>query len=149
MAHQTSVPPMCLHDPDSGESILLAPSEESALAEARRCAPLDPIERVDPEGWMADVGWDRDTYERKRDFEDATGLTSWWMDCLPPGDGVATKKRMPAWSVVYAEEHRDGCCDGCGDLDPAHPRNGGWYCEGCASCAVCQSPYCENEDHDV
>ncbi len=39
------------------------------------------------------------------------------------------------------------CCAGCGDADPAHWREDGWYCEGCASCEVCQSPYCENPEH--
>lgn len=39
------------------------------------------------------------------------------------------------------------CCDGCGDVDPRHWREGGWYCEGCASCEVCESPYCDNREH--
>jgi len=38
-------------------------------------------------------------------------------------------------------------CDGCGDADPAHWREGGWYCEGCAACEVCQSPYCDIPEH--
>lgn len=40
-------------------------------------------------------------------------------------------------------------CAGCGDTDPAHWREGGWYCESCASCEVCASPYCDNPDHDL
>jgi len=29
-----------------------------------------------------------------------------------------------------------------GDIDPRHWREGGWYCDGCAACEVCQSPRC-------
>lgn len=41
------------------------------------------------------------------------------------------------------------CCDGCGDVNPEHWREGGWYCHGCASCEVCQSPYCDNPEHEA
>ena len=37
-------------------------------------------------------------------------------------------------------------CAGCGDIDPRHWRDG-WYCEGCAACEVCQSPYSEEPEH--
>jgi hypothetical protein len=39
-------------------------------------------------------------------------------------------------------------CAGCGDMNPAHWREGGWYCEGCASCPLCDSPYCEDPSHE-
>jgi hypothetical protein len=38
-------------------------------------------------------------------------------------------------------------CAGCGDIDPRHWREGGWYCESCAACEVCQSPYCDEPEH--
>lgn len=41
------------------------------------------------------------------------------------------------------------CCDGCGDVEPQHWREGGWYCEGCAACEVCLSPYCDEPEHCV
>ncbi len=48
-----------------------------------------------------------------------------------------------------SEEPEPRCCAGCGDVDPAHWREGGWYCDGCAFCEVCQSPYCDEPEHRV
>jgi hypothetical protein len=83
------------------DTILLAHTKGAALVEARRYAPLDPIRDVEFLGWMTDIGWDRENYERKRDFVAESGYTSWWESCLPPRDRLATKRCMPGWEVIY------------------------------------------------
>lgn len=52
---------------------------------------------------------------------------------------------------VSGEQHESEmeCCAGCGDANAEHWRDGGWYCYGCASCEVCQSPYCDNPEHEL
>jgi hypothetical protein len=40
----------------------------------------------------------------------------------------------------------DEPCAGCGDVSEFW-RDGAWYCYGCASCDVCQSPYCDEPEH--
>jgi hypothetical protein len=79
---------------------VLAETEAEAREFADDYWSLDEVS-VTPDGWFHNVGWDRETYERKRDFVAETGLKNWWESCLPPADGKATKNRMPAWSVRF------------------------------------------------
>jgi hypothetical protein len=37
-------------------------------------------------------------------------------------------------------------CAGCGDKAEFWV-GGGWYCYGCASCDICDSPYCNDPEH--
>lgn len=76
---------------------------------------------------LAIVGAAMTTWERCTECHEVTH----WPDCHTcPSD------RMPP-----------EICAGCGDMNPAHWREGGWYCESCASCEVCLSPYCDEEEH--
>src|SRR4051794_5571504 len=103
------VPPPCWLDGDDG-SMLLAATKGVALREAREYAPLDHITDVTFAGWMHDVGWDRDNYERKRDFIAESGYTSWWENGAPPSDRQVTAKSMPGWEIVYCAG-----CDECAE----------------------------------
>lgn len=91
--------PLFITGDDGTKYLLSAQSAQDARAWLE--AFDDPAEVTDA-GWMHNVGWDRDGYERKRDFEDATGCSSWWEGCLPPADGQQTKGRRKAWVVTYA-----------------------------------------------
>ena len=62
---------------ENGELWILASSEADALRFAQTYAPLDQVS-VRFNGWMQNVGWDRDSYELKREFVQATGHSSWW-----------------------------------------------------------------------
>lgn len=70
-----------------------------------------------------------------------------------PPDGFRGRYSREVWAViaaaVLAASADDGprICSGCGDIDPRHWREDGWYCEGCAACEVCSSPYCDEPEH--
>jgi hypothetical protein len=76
-------------------------SEEIAHAAIANNYGEDPG-TVKFEGWVTDVGWDRCSYERKRDFVGETGLTGWWEGCRGPAGGVETRKLRRAWRFEYA-----------------------------------------------
>lgn len=61
----------------------------------------DPAREITDAGWMHNVGWDRENYERKRDFVADSGYSSWWEGCLPPASGKQTSKCKRAWEVVW------------------------------------------------
>lgn len=91
---------------DSG-TILLGAQE---AAEAFVAAEYGEGYAIKDIGWMHNVGWDRENYERKRDFIAESGYGSWWEGCLPPVDGVETKNARPAWELVRPsrrEAHRE------------------------------------------
>lgn len=78
---------------------LLADTEEQAREFA---AADDPQMVLTEDGWMCDVGWDRDCYERKRDFVHDTGFKSWWVYCQPPAGGQPSKNCKRAFRVSYS-----------------------------------------------
>lgn len=91
---------------DYGETILLASDVESAQAEASSYNSLDTV-RVEPDGWMMDVGWDRENYELKRDFIAESGYTNWWESVGGDHDSCAeTKKLRRAWKVIFLDNAR-------------------------------------------
>lgn len=59
----------------------------------------------------------------------------------------AAKREREFLEGLRYEDKFSEVCAGCGDADPQHWREGGWYCEGCASCPQCDSPYCEDPSH--
>lgn len=87
-------PVVMLHGED-GNAIWLG--SEEAVREAVAIHYGDDAGTLADMGWMFDVGWDRDTYERKRDFLAETGFTGWWEGCRGPAGGVETKKLRRAW----------------------------------------------------
>jgi hypothetical protein len=91
--------PLYIHG-DNGEWVL-ADTEEQAREWA---AEYEPNYVLTPAGWMQNVGWDRDSYERKRDFEAETGFSSWWEGCPPPADEQPTKNCRRAFEVNYGAE---------------------------------------------
>jgi len=85
--------------------ILLAATKGVALVEARDYHSFDHVLDVEFAGWMHDVGWDRETYESKREFEEESGYTGWWANGSAPVDRLVTETAMPGWTAVL--------CDGC------------------------------------
>jgi hypothetical protein len=78
---------------------VLADSEQ----EARDFALTDDPDIVlTPDGWMQNVGWDRDHYELKRDFVHDTGFASWWESATPPAGGRPGRYYKMAFAVSYA-----------------------------------------------
>lgn len=84
-----------IHDDCTGEPIWLG--SEEAVREAATYEHGDDPGTLVADGWMADIGWDRDTYERKRDFLAETGYQGWWEGCSAPANGIETKKWRRAW----------------------------------------------------
>lgn len=89
---------------DSGR-YLLGP-ETADEARAWLVAYDDPA-AVEDVGWMHNVGWDRENYERKRDFVAESGYSSWWEGCRPPDNGKQTTKCKRAWAVTYVPASTD------------------------------------------
>lgn len=52
------------------------------------------------DGWFHNVGWDREMYERKRDFEADTGYSSWWESCTVKPNAEPTKNLKRAFALV-------------------------------------------------
>lgn len=93
--------PIRLHGED-GHAIWLG-SEESARAAVRQ-EWGDDVSGIESVGWMADVGWDRDTYELKREFLAESGLEGWWEGCSGPENGIEKKGLRRAWTLVWAAD---------------------------------------------
>lgn len=90
---------------EDGDKWLLADSE----AEAHEWAKADLDEyHLKADGWMMDVGWDRDTYQLKREFVEDTGFDSWWIGCSAPADGKATAKCKQAFQYIYGHALASG-----------------------------------------
>jgi hypothetical protein len=96
MTTAPSLRPLVIHS--DVQWYLLAPDEDSARAYV---ASDGGIGLVDDIGWMIEDGWDRERYERRRDFRAETGLKSWWTSCLPPADRRARKGVMRAWTIRF------------------------------------------------
>lgn len=109
-AQRHTVPsPRWLYSDDG--NLLLAATKGVALQVARsEYEPLDHVADVEFVGWMVDVGWDRENYERKRDFIEGSGYNGWWEGCAPPRDRLVTAKCMPGWEVRLC-----GGCDECSE----------------------------------
>lgn len=97
--HSSTVelPAVFIHGDDG--KFVLASSREQAQRAADRAYGESMV--LTDAGWFMDVGWDRDTYDRKRDFMMESGFDSWWEGCRPPADGQESKHRRRAWSVSY------------------------------------------------
>ena len=102
MSAATRLAAFRITDACTGEAIWLG--AESDVWEAVRAEWGDDVTGIIADGWMADVGWDRDTYERKRDFEAETGYQGWWEGCSAAADGVETRRHRRAWRVRWASE---------------------------------------------
>lgn len=82
---------------------LLWLGSEDTVREAIAIAYGDDPGTIVDEGWMFDTGWNREMYERKRDFVEETGYEGWWEGCNAPADGKETKKLRHVWSFRYME----------------------------------------------
>lgn len=53
------------------------------------------------DGWALNVGWDRDGYDTRTEFREATGMTTWWeVGVAPPPDEQETAKLRRVWEIV-------------------------------------------------
>lgn len=64
---------------------------------------------------------------------------------LPPEILVCVKAAGKSYTHIVVEPE---CCAGCGDAEPEFYLHGDPYCYSCASCDICQSPYCEDPSHE-
>jgi hypothetical protein len=77
---------------------------EDAVREAVGIAYGDDPVTITADGWRANVGWDRDSYDLKREFLAESGYEDWWESCREPAGGIETRKVRRAWRVAYAPD---------------------------------------------
>ena len=101
LSQSSGIAPVLLHSDDG--PFLLASSREEAERWLRNDGAWGDGATVTHIGWFHDVGWDRETYNLKREFVQATGYDSWWESCPAPADGLQTRKRRRAFAIEAAE----------------------------------------------
>lgn len=78
-ATQHRRPPQMIQDDLEGTRWMLATTEAEALAAAKADQEDEFYEvRVTFAGWMQNIGWDRESFETKREFLALSGYKGWW-----------------------------------------------------------------------